>query len=95
MTVTEVKGLGRQKGYTEIYRGRECTVDCLPKIRLEIAVAGEIALQRHRRHPKVRVYRKNRRWENFRCAARGSRAHPHGRTERSSGLANLGITLEG
>jgi nitrogen regulatory protein P-II 1 len=38
MTVTEVKGFGRQKGHTEIYRGSEYTVDFLPKIRLEIAV---------------------------------------------------------
>ena len=39
MTVTEVKGFGRQKGHTEIYRGSEYTVDFLPKIKLEIAVA--------------------------------------------------------
>jgi len=39
MTVTEVKGYGRQKGHTEIYRGAEYTVDFLPKIRLEVAVA--------------------------------------------------------
>ena len=38
MTVTEVKGFGRQKGHTEIYRGSEYTVDFLPKIKLEIAV---------------------------------------------------------
>jgi nitrogen regulatory protein P-II 2 len=38
MTVTEVKGYGRQKGHTEIYRGAEYTVDFLPKIRLEVAV---------------------------------------------------------
>ena len=39
MPVTEVKGFGRQKGHTEIYRGSEYTVDFLPKIKLEIAVA--------------------------------------------------------
>jgi len=39
MTVTEVKGFGRQKGHTEIYRGTEYTVDFLPKIKLEIVVA--------------------------------------------------------
>jgi len=38
MTVTEVKGFGRQKGHTEVYRGSEYTVDFLPKIKLEIAV---------------------------------------------------------
>ena len=41
MTVTEVKGFGRQKGHTEIYRGSEYTVDFLPKIKLEIATGDE------------------------------------------------------
>ena len=39
MTVTEVKGFGRQKGHTEIYRGSEYTVDFLPKIKLDIVVS--------------------------------------------------------
>src|SRR5687768_5376099 len=43
MTVTEVKGFGRQKGHTEIYRGSEYTVDFLPKVKLEIVVADEAA----------------------------------------------------
>jgi nitrogen regulatory protein P-II 1 len=43
MTVTEVKGFGRQKGHTEIYRGSEYTVDFLPKVKLEVAVADDIA----------------------------------------------------
>ena len=38
MTVTEVKGFGRQKGHTELYRGAEYAVDFLPKIKLEVAV---------------------------------------------------------
>jgi len=41
MTVTEVKGFGRQKGHTEIYRGSEYTVDFLPKIKLELVVADD------------------------------------------------------
>jgi nitrogen regulatory protein P-II 1 len=41
MTVTEVKGFGRQKGHTEIYRGSEYTVDFLPKVKIEVAVAEE------------------------------------------------------
>jgi len=41
MTITEVKGYGRQKGHTEIYRGAEYAVTFLPKIRVEIAVASE------------------------------------------------------
>jgi nitrogen regulatory protein PII len=41
MTVTEVKGFGRQKGHTEIYRGSEYTVDFLPKVKIELALADE------------------------------------------------------
>ena len=43
MTVTEVKGFGRQKGHTEIYRGSEYTVDFLPKIKLEVVVSEDQA----------------------------------------------------
>ena len=43
LTVTEVKGFGRQKGHTEIYRGSEYTVDFLPKVKIEVAVGDELA----------------------------------------------------
>jgi nitrogen regulatory protein PII len=42
MTVSEVKGFGRQKGHTEIYRGSEYTVDFLPKIKIEVVLADSI-----------------------------------------------------
>jgi nitrogen regulatory protein P-II 1 len=42
MTVTEVKGFGRQKGHTELYRGAEYVVDFLPKIKIEVAVSDEL-----------------------------------------------------
>ena len=42
MTVTEVKGFGRQKGHTELYRGAEYVVDFLPKIKVEVAVSDEL-----------------------------------------------------
>ncbi|MBG6029674.1 nitrogen regulatory protein P-II [Proteus hauseri] len=42
MTVTEVKGFGRQKGHTELYRGAEYMVDFLPKVKIEIVVSDEI-----------------------------------------------------
>ena len=42
MTVTEVKGYGRQKGHTELYRGAEYVVDFLPKVKLEVAIASEM-----------------------------------------------------
>ncbi len=43
ITVTEVKGFGRQKGHTELYRGAEYVVDFLPKVKVEIAVGADIA----------------------------------------------------
>ena len=42
LTVTEVKGFGRQKGHTEIYRGSEYTVDFLPKIKIEVVLVDEL-----------------------------------------------------
>jgi nitrogen regulatory protein P-II 2 len=42
ITVTEVKGFGRQKGHTELYRGAEYVVDFLPKVKLELAIAADI-----------------------------------------------------
>jgi nitrogen regulatory protein P-II 1 len=43
LTVTEVKGFGRQKGHTEIYRGSEYTVDFLPKVKIEVVITAELA----------------------------------------------------
>lgn len=43
ITVTEVKGFGRQKGHTELYRGAEYVVDFLPKVKIEIAVTDDLA----------------------------------------------------
>ena len=45
ITVTEVKGFGRQKGHTELYRGAEYVVDFLPKIKVEVAVDGDLVDQ--------------------------------------------------
>lgn len=45
VTVTEVKGFGRQKGHTELYRGAEYVVDFLPKVKLEIAINDDLAEQ--------------------------------------------------
>ena len=49
VTVTEVKGFGRQKGHTELYRGAEYVVDFLPKVKLEIAVGDDLVDQVLRR----------------------------------------------
>jgi nitrogen regulatory protein P-II 2 len=45
ITVTEVKGFGRQKGHTELYRGAEYVVDFLPKVKVEVATSDELAEQ--------------------------------------------------
>ena len=45
ITVTEVKGFGRQKGHTELYRGAEYVVDFLPKVKLEVAITDELLEQ--------------------------------------------------
>ena len=45
MTLTEVKGFGRQKGHTELYRGAEYVIDFLPKVKLEVAVSDELSEQ--------------------------------------------------
>jgi nitrogen regulatory protein P-II 1 len=42
LTVTEVKGFGRQKGHTELYRGAEYTIDFLPKVKLELVIADDL-----------------------------------------------------
>ena len=45
MTVSDVRGYGRQKGHTEVYRGAEYTVDFVPKVKIEIVVDGSLAAQ--------------------------------------------------
>ena len=45
MTMTEVKGFGRQKGHTELYRGAEYTIDFLPKIKIDIAISDDLVEQ--------------------------------------------------
>jgi len=45
MTVTEVKGFGRQRGHTEVYRGAEYTIDFVPKVKIELIIHDEMVLQ--------------------------------------------------
>ena len=94
MTVAEVKGYGRQKGHTEIYRGAEYAVNFLPKLRLEVAVASEQLDQVMDATRRCRPHRTNRRRQNFRHADRTSRAHPHRRDRRRRALKNQQTKLE-
>ena len=66
ITVTEVKGFGRQKGHTELYRGAEYVVDFLPKVKVEIAVPADIAGARHGSHQQRGPHRQDRRRQDLR-----------------------------
>ena len=70
ITVTEVKGFGRQRGHTELYRGAEYVVDFLPKVKLELAV----------------THRQDRRRQDLRRRSRAGHSHPHRRDRRRSRL---------
>ncbi len=87
LTVTEVKGYGRQKGHTEIYRGAEYAVSFLPKIKIEVAVSDELVGQRHRGDHRRCPHRPDRRRQDLRLADRESRAHPHRRDRRRRPLS--------
>ncbi len=75
MTVTEVKGYGRQKGHTEIYRGAEYVVNFLPKLRVEVAVELRAGRQGGRGDHGKRADRPDRRWQGVRFADHQRRAN--------------------
>ena len=87
LTVTEVKGYGRQKGHTEIYRGAEYAVSFLPKIKLEIACAGHAGGQSHRDDQHRRQDRADWRRQDICVRHRPRGPHPHRRNRRRSPLA--------
>ena len=66
LTVTEVKGYGRQKGHTEIYRGAEYAVSFLPKLKIEVAVAADLVGERDRGDRGRRPHRPDRRRQDLR-----------------------------
>ena len=66
ITVTEVKGFGRQRGHTELYRGAEYVVDFLPKAKIELAVADDLARTGHRGHRKHGTHGQDRRRQDLR-----------------------------
>ena len=79
MTVTEVKGYGRQKGHTEIYRGAEYAVSFLPKLKIEVGVSPDMLSKVMEAHYQRRPHRPDRRRQNLRDRRRAGRAHPHRR----------------
>ena len=93
MTVTEVKGFGRQKGHTEIYRGSEYTVDFLPKIKIEMILSRWAGCPGNRGHRQVGADRQDRRWQGVCLASRRSGAHSHRGTRREGGLVSRWYAL--
>jgi hypothetical protein len=82
LTVSEVKGFGRQKGQTEIYRGAEYSTNLLPKVKIEIAVSDEAGTARGRNDPAGRQHRSHRRWQDLRARPGLGHPHPHRRNRR-------------
>ena len=93
ITVTEVKGHGRQRGHTEFYRGAEYTVSFVPKIKLEIAVDSALAERADRDHPGHRPDRADRRRQDLHAAARTGHPHPHRRNRAGRALTHLKTRL--
>ena len=79
MTITEVRGFGRQKGHTEMYRGTEYAVDFVPKIKIEIVVADDKLPARARHDRARRPDRPGRRRQDLRQRPGRGGPHPHRR----------------
>ena len=86
MTVTEVKGFGRQKGHTEIYRGSEYTVDFLPKIKIEVVLGDGMVENATSAVVKAAKTGKIGDGKGFRLCGRGSDSHSDRRDRRESHL---------
>ena len=86
MTVSEVKGFGRQKGHTELYRGAEYVVDFLPKIKIELVLDDDRQRSRRALISGGRAHRSHRRRQDLHSARRGRDPHPDGRTRRAGDL---------
>ena len=86
ITVTEVKGFGRQKGHTELYRGAEYVVDFLPKVKIEAAVDDAIVDRVDRGDRGRRAHRQDRRRQDLRLRPRAGRPHPHRRDRQGRAL---------
>ena len=88
ITVTEVKGFGRQKGHTELYRGAEYVVDFLPKVKIEVIAADSLVAEDHRDHRDRGQDRPDRRRQDLRYARGRGRPDPDRRAGRSGDISN-------
>jgi nitrogen regulatory protein P-II 1 len=82
LTVTEVKGFGRQKGHTELYRGAEYVVDFLPKVRVEVILADDMVERAVEAVMPRRPDGQDRRRQDLRYAGRAGHPDPHRRVGR-------------
>ena len=90
LTVTEVKGFGRQKGHTELYRGAEYVVDFLPKVKVEVVVKDDDVERCIEAIVKAAKTGKIGDGKIFVTAVEQRRAHPHRRDRRGRGLSRAG-----
>ena len=88
MTAMEVKGFGRQRGHTELYKGAEYVVDFLPKVKIEVVVDDDLVAKVRRGHRARREVRKDRRREDLRPPCGRGRPHPHRRAGRGRALSS-------
>ena len=86
LTVTEVKGYGRQKGHTEIYRGTEYAVSFLPKLKIEVAVASELVDKAVEAITAAAKTGQIGDGKIFVYSHRSCRPHPHGRNRHRSAV---------
>ena len=86
LTVSEVKGFGRQKGQTEIYRGAEYAVSFLPKVKIEVVVDDAQVERAVEADPQGRRHRQDRRRQDLRDTGRAGRPHPHRRVRRGGAV---------
>ncbi len=89
LTVTEVKGFGRQKGHTELYRGAEYVVDFLPKVKVEVVVKDDDADRCIEAIVKAAKTGKIGDGKIFVTQVEQRAAHPHRRDQRERGLARV------
>ena len=89
MTVAEVKGFGRQKGHTEIYRGSEYTVDFLPKIKMEVVLTDALVSSAVEAIVKAAKTGKIGDGKDFCQFHPGYRSHSHWRNRRTGGLKDV------
>ena len=95
LTATEVKGFGRQKGHTELYRGAEYVVDFLPKVKVEVVVSDQLVGRVVEVIERAAKTGPHRRRQDLRAAGRGGHPHPDRRARRGSALGRASLSRTG